>query len=327
VPFPGSLCVDEAAKQKQQSASSPLGDSRAECDQQKRVVRGSADAAVLALPAASSPLISVAHASSSVETVGTAEGTVTTVTAIASGIRIGGIFTIGRVYAEATTKAHGRTGTTVARFKRLISDVHGPGIDCAASCDPRAVVEGFNRAFASQARIRAVDPFSLASPHGYQGLVVKDPGLKASDMVILNDDSNTFNALDIIINNDGINPSTSGPNARSRLVVGLAGVHAESRYGIFPILRGRSLTQVPGPPPVLGSLPEGTGRIPQSQTLSVGQQTAPGPAGPAQVVRGVWKFVVNHPGEAALLFVLLLAFGSPVYLALRSRTLARALRT
>jgi len=324
VPFPGSLCVDETGKYARQGETSSIGDSSAECDKATQLANASADTAVLALPGATAPVLSIAHASSTVGTAKTAEGIVTTVTATASGIRIGDIFTIGRVHTEATTKAHGRSATTVAQFKRAISDVHGPGIDCAAICDTKAVVDAFNQAFASQGRMRALDPFSLASPHGYQGLVVKDPGLRASDSVILNDDSDTFNGLDLIINNEGFNENTSGPNARSSLLVGLAGVHAESRYGIFPIAIGGSGTQPPFSP-ITNQVPGVITGPPPNPGNLLGNNQPPMPT-PAQVVRQVWRLIVNNPGEAALLFALLLALGSPVYLGMRSRSLTRSLR-
>lgn len=325
VPFPGSLCVDETGSADSQAEASLLGESSARCDSVKRMAAARADTAVLSLPAAASPLISVAHASSTVESTRNADGTVTTVAAAANGIRIGEDFSIGRVYAEATTMAHGRTGTTEATFKRVISDVHGPGIDCVGVCDPQAVVDAFNQGFASQARLRLPQPYSLKSRRGYQGLVVKDPGLKASDSVILNDDTDTFNALDVIFSNDGADPAQArgGPAARSLVLVSLAGVHAESRYGIFPIAEGGSGTDVVPPVPALPPL---TDLVGDGVVLPPIGDITPPPT-PVQVIKQVWRFIVNHPGQAALLFALLLLLSSPVYFGLRSRSLTRTLGT
>jgi hypothetical protein len=323
VPFPGSVCVDETNEYAQQSETNRLGGTGVHCDSAKHSVDAKADSAIVALPDVAQPALSVAHASSTIETVRTAEGVVTTVTATASGIRIGGVFTIGRVYAEAVTKAHGRSGTTAATFTRLLSDVRGPGFNCVV-CDPQQVVDAFNQIFSTQARLRLPGPFSLASPHGYQGLLVKDPSLRASDVTILNDDTDTFNGLDLIVNNDGFNLTTSGPNARSRLVVGLAGVHAESRYGIFPVLAGGGGNQVP---PITSVIGNGPGSFPlPGGGGPVGTVTPPPSVNPAQIIRQVWQFVVNHPAQAALLFVLWMVLASPVYFGMRSRSLARSLR-
>ena len=322
-PFPGAQCVDEIGRRDEKGETGRIGDSRAVCDSSKNHAQAAAESAVAAIPAFSSPLLTVAHVSSSVSTETRAEGVVTTVTAIASGIKLAGVMTIGRVFTEAVTKAHGRSGSTSAQFTRIISDVHGPGIDCASTCDPQAVVDAFNQISETQVRLRILEPFALKSPRGYQSLVVKDPGLQASDIVILNDDTDTFNGLDVIINNDGA--GIEPPRTRSRFVIGLAGVHAESRYGIFPITQGGGGVEVPPGPGVLSPLPT----LPGNQ---LGPQAQP-PVGnvggvptPAQVIRQIWRFIVNHPGQAALLFVLWLLLASPLYFGLRSGSLMRALR-
>lgn len=324
VPFPGASCVDggEAPGAKEESA--PIGGSSAACDAAARAALARADTAALAIPGADEPLVTVAHASSSVSSVRTPEGSITTVTATVEGVEILGEFRIGRIFMEAITKARGRSGTTAARFTRLISDVHGPGIDCAGTCNPAEIVEAFDRAFGTQARLRLPVPLTLASPKGYQGLVVKDPGLQASDSAIYNDDSNTLNGLDLIVNNDGINPATTGPNARSRLVIGFAGVHAESRYGIFPLALGGG--GIDEPPAVVVPAP-----VPTSMTQPPVAALPPGPTagrGPTitRVLAETWRLIVNRPGQAAVLFVLMAVLASPVYLGLRSRSLARSLR-
>jgi hypothetical protein len=325
VPFPGALCVDETGSKQDRDVPTLIGTASAHCDNANRTVRAAAAAGIVGLPDPVAPLISIARTASSVETFRSNEGLVTKVTATAWGIDIADTFSIGRVHTEAVTKAHGRSGTTSATFSRVISDVRGPGIDCASTCDPQQVVDAFNRAFSSQGRLRTPGPLQLASEHGFQGLIVKDPVLRASDVAILNDDSDTFNGLDVIINNDGFNVNTSGPNARSRIVISLAGVHAESRYGIFPVSFGGGGTDNPGGPlptaiPTIAPLPGPGGPL----------RTSPGPQPPlpiAQIVTDTWRLIVNHPAQAALLFVLLGLLASPVYLGLRSRSLARSLRT
>jgi hypothetical protein len=328
MPFPGSTCVSESGGVADDAMPTRAGTSSAHCDDHTFDGSALADTTPVAVPDTASPIVSVAHASSSVTTSRTSAGTVTTVVSRASGIRIAGTFFIGEVYAEAVTAAHGRTGTTAVTFRRLISDVRGPGIDCVATCDPQTVADAFNRAFSTQGRMRAPDPYELASRHGYQALLIKDPLLRASDMAILNDDSDTFDGLDLIVNNDGFNASTTGPNARSRIVVELAGVHAESRYGIFPVSAGGGGMQftgiTTGIPGSVSSLPSRLGS--GNGTQQVGYR--PGTSGPGlvQAIVDTWGFIVNHPAQAALLFVFLGLLASPVYLGLRTRSLERSLR-
>ena len=349
-PFPGAACVDETGGVRDDASAAriqllaspvsvdtplPFGTTSAHCDDQTFEGRAAADTAVAALPDPSAPagqpdlstaVLSVAHASSSVRTQRGPQGTVTTVTARVSGIRIAGTFFIGQVFAQSVTTAHGRSGTTSVSFKRVISDVQGPGIDCVSTCAPEAVIDAFNRAFNSQGRLRVPSPYDLASPHGYQSLLIKDPVLRASDEAILNDDSDTFDGLDLIIDNDGFNANTFGPNARSRLLVELAGVHAESRYGIFPTVAVGGGTQVPG---VTGAL-LGPGTLsPPAALRGIGQPGIPSagrPSGLVQAVTSLWGFVVNHPAQAALLFVFLGLLTSPIYLGLRTHALERSLR-
>jgi hypothetical protein len=321
VPFPGSLCVDETGKRADESTTALAGTTTVTCDRAKNLAAAAASTGIV--PGDLRPVLSIAEATSTVSSARTAEGMVTTVTATVTGVEIAGTLRIGRVHTEAVTKAHGRTGTTTAVFKRVISDVHGPGIDCSATCDPEAVADAVNRVASTQARLRVPGPFVLASPRGFQGIVVKDPRLRASDVAILNDDTDTFNGLDLILNNDGFNPTTSGPNARSRLVIGLAGVHAESRYGIFSVSRGGGGIDVPGitvaPPPV----PAGPIPLPP---IPPPPAPAPNPAPPvARVFTDAWRLIVNHPGQAVVLAALLGLFASPVYLGLRSRSLSRSL--
>jgi len=46
----------------------------------------------------------------------------------------------------------------------------------------------------------------------------------------------------------------------------------------------------------------------------------------AQIITDTWRLLVNHPGQAAVLFMLLGMLASPLYLGLRSRSLARSLK-
>src|SRR5205807_936706 len=118
----------------------------------------------------------------------------------ASGVQIGPV-TIGRIFNQAVTKAHGRHGTTHTDWTRTISDVHGPGIDCATTCDPRAVIDGINQALAGHARVSLPEPTRVASPHGYTGTVSKPASRRNTDRLVNDDDTVTADALDVLLIN------------------------------------------------------------------------------------------------------------------------------
>ncbi|HEX9697250.1 MAG TPA: hypothetical protein VGB64_13170, partial [Actinomycetota bacterium] len=228
-PVRGAICTDfDGTKTTDEGGGAPLGSATAVCDTAASLAEGSAAAAAVEIPG----VLSIASTSSSVKTRFTARGIETTTTAVASGVSVGDQISIGRVTTTAVTRAHGRTGTTAATFERDYADVRAPGFRCG-ECDPAAVAEAINRTFGAQMRARVPGPYRLASPRGYQGIVAKEPGLIASDKAVNDDDTITVNGLDLIVYNDS-NPANRGGSAgRSRVIISLAGVESESRYGIF----------------------------------------------------------------------------------------------
>jgi hypothetical protein len=258
----------------------------------------------------------------------TTTGLVTTVRAEATGIDVGGAITIGKIATEAITQAWGRHGTTRARFTRTITDVHGPGIDCI-QCDPKRVVDAINQAFGAFMRARLPEEYKLASEHGYQGVVSKNPALRASDQAVNDDDTATVDGLDIITYYDNSPANADASAGRSRLVIGFAGVQSLSQYGIFLL------------PPTSGgssggdftSFPPGPGAPvvnPPTQPTLTGNQAQPNAAppilsAPVGAVGGALKLVVTNPREAVLLFLLWGLLASPLYFGLRRRARARAL--
>jgi hypothetical protein len=94
------------------------------------------------------------------------------------------------------------------------------------------------------------------SPGGFQATVTKDPDTRAGDFAVNDDDTHTVSALEAVFYNDG----TQG---RNRVVLQLAGVEAESRYGIHEV-------------PDFGSFDEG----PAEEALP-GAEVPEAPAAPA----------------------------------------------
>lgn len=327
-PVRGSDCQDQGggkADGQQEGGlagfpSGVIGSSSVECNLGSLTAIATAKASAFAIPDVDAPALSIARAWSSVTTEMKPEGLTTTETADASGIMIAD-FSIGHVSTVITTVAKGRTGSTKVTFSRTISNVRGPGISCPAACDPAEVVDAINRAFGLRVRARLPEADAFSSPHGYQALAIKDSLQHDSDRTMNDDDTFEVAGLEIVFYNDG----SAG---RSRVVLQLAGVRGESRYGIFLLPEGLGGDVVP---PI---------NIPGSGPIDLGGPALPGanaPTGggntvirtlrqPAGLVTEGVRLIVSNPREFGLLFAIWSLFAIPVYLRFRRRSLWRALR-
>lgn len=270
--------------------------------------------------------LSVARTESSVETELTSQGVVTTATATVSGVRIGDAVRIGEIVTTATTRARGRTGTTLAAYSVAFHDVRAPGLNCA-TCDPAAVADAINRAFGAQMRARVPAAYRLASPRGYQGIVQKNPGQRQSDRAVNDDDSITVNGLDLVYYNDSTITNRDGSAGRSRVVVSLAGVEAESRYGIYvlpqPVDDGNDDGGDGGDD---GPDTEVLGERDEQPPVVVPPASGPAASGPGEMIVRSFAFIRTRPAEFAMLFVLFSLLAAPVYLGIRRRAVKDALR-
>jgi len=156
---------------------------------------------------------------------------VTTVSSTATGVAVGPL-KIGRVISQAVTQARGRTGTAITTYLRQwcglsIEDTSVP--ECFDPTDPAyaALIDTANQQL-GKLRISAPPVAQQASPGGYQAVIIKDPGTQAADNAVNNDATPTVPGLQAIYYNDGA-------EGRSRVIVQLAGVEAESRYGIITL--------------------------------------------------------------------------------------------
>ncbi|MBI2169295.1 MAG: hypothetical protein HYU28_07310 [Actinobacteria bacterium] len=340
-----AICTDFVSKAAADQELDPVGQASVTCDLKANHVAAQATTApggfVLKLAGVPTTIpVSAQSAESRTETTLTEQGMKTTTSATLSGVVLGD-YTIGRIHSEVTTLAHGRSETANATYKREISQVSGPNFACAQDCAPEEFIDGFNQAMAGRAFLRLNEPNLLASPKGFQAVARKDPGLRASDRVANDDDTTTFDALDLIIVND-VNPTAPGVSAgRSRIVVGLAGVQAESRYGIFalptftpfPTLPKTSPTIInptqvlakiaatPPPPPP----PSSTTVIQEGQTIASAGGGPPAVLGPGDLFRLGWDWFINHPLEALLLLGVMTILLSPLYFASRQRVLREAI--
>lgn len=327
-PIPASECEDfgEAKKEDRQRWSpsglgGASGTSFVSCSGAGRMALAKAESAGLAYPNAADPLVAVQRTWSSTLTEMTSEGLKTTVTSAASGITLGNI-SIGEVKTQVTTRAHGRTGTTRAMFERTISRVSGPGFRCDVVdssgddglCSYGAIVDAINQSLGQRIRITLPQERRIESPRGYQALVLKDTALRDSDRATNDDDSFAVSGMQIAFFNDG-------RQGRNRLVLQLAGVQAESRYGIFllpeesgepigeDIFEDLDLEDV-GDLDALGS---GEDSLGERIKDAVGKVVAY----PFHAVRDAYELIVHNPKEFGVLLALWSLLASPAYFVIR----------
>ena len=163
------------------------------------------------------------------------KGVTVEVDAIARGIEIPAIGSIGVVRSVAKSTSTGRDGRAEGTYKRTICDVHigdthVPG--CVGSDEQHAIlVERLNSTLAGRAEIRLRQPdggLLDGTPHGYLAGVQRDRRELFGDRTITKDNSFAIPGLEIILFiGDG------GPWGAGRQVLQLAGVQATTSYGII----------------------------------------------------------------------------------------------
>lgn len=285
------------------------------CDPVAGTASANATSAAFAFPGLDDALVSVARMTSSVRSVHTERGQETIVEAVAHGVQIGPL-QIGEVRTTATTRAKGRTGTAAAeitrRWCRVQLEGEPPIEDCVdpTSAETRALIDQANQGL-GRIRISVPDVQKEATPGGYQAVITKHPDVRAADEAVNDDDSHTVPGLQLVVYNDGI-------EGRNRLILQLAGVHAESRYGIQAIPDLSS--PVDQLPVDLGDVPPPAAVVPDAPTLpgTVVKRLVPAVVDAA---REVVRLLVNNPREFALLFLLLTILAAPVFLTIRRRML------
>lgn len=339
-PIPGSACADfgnAAADQVQRPSSTglPLGmnsSSSVKCDFAKLSTKASAAAAGLAIPNSADPILSIARSSSETTSKMTADGIETEVSAVASGVQVGAM-SINHITTNVKTRAHGRTGTTRATFTRTIEGVKSDTIDCskvvadrpgvASPCDYSHFKQAFNQALGQRVRMNLPAAERIESPHGYEGVVIKDAATRDSDRAVNDDDTFTVSGLEVVFYNDG----TQG---RNRVVVQLAGVQSEARYGIFLLPDEAAgsdartdLGAINAGDFGVGSDPSSIGQDVPSLGHKIKHLIGSVLKYPAVALHEAWRLIVTNPREFAVLFVMWALLASPLYLGLRRAAFSR----
>jgi len=247
-------------------------------------------------------------------------GIVSIVEAEMLGVDLGGQAGIGRVISRAETWATGRPksangvgagGSFLREFHDVwVADADGNRTSvCADSCDPVQVRDEVNRALGLRARIDLPEPEPSrmnGTPGGFEALIVRDPFERANEASV-NEEADARRlevpAMVVTVFADGRVPS--------RVVISLAGVSAESHYGIFLLSQG-----APFRPPRSGGS-SGGGSAPSIGPPPSGGSTAP-IVGPMQqflqrTFAGL-KFAMASPGRAVRVFAMLALLAGPLVL-------------
>ena len=363
-PVPAAQCGDYGGKPT--LASQPSGQpqdaffsSKVICNAKSNQATAVAEADGFALPGAGpgpgAAQVAVGQTASSVASHLTKDGQVTTSIATAYGVVLGPV-TIGEIESQATTVAHGHTGTAQTTFSRQWCSIDGPGLSMAGCIDPSSsqaapVIYAIDQEL-QKLQIYVEPAQQQATPGGYQAVVAKDPGTQGADEAVNADSSSTVSGMEVVVYNDG-------SNGFNRLILQLAGVHAESRYGIslLPVSSGGTPAPVTPTATTLPSVPSTAPSIPlaaPSTSAAVAAQPVSfetGPGGnavpvsmaepapattseplierifqtPGEIIRRGLQLLVENPAAFGLLFSLWLLLAAPAYMAWRRRSLARAL--
>lgn len=253
-------------------------------------------------------------------------GLVTKVTATARGINLlAGAVQIGEATGTATARAHGRPGTAGTTFSRGFADVtiNGKSV-CLSSCDVAAVAAQINSTFAGRLYVELPRPDALmrkGTPGGFQSAIQRDVFSQAQE-TSLNDQPSArleVPALQVTIREDNSVPS--------RTVVYLAGVEAESHYGIYlldcttcgPHAHPPTSAPVGGHQPGAGN-PGAPGSLPGHSTGGVvagPPAVAPTPSGVAGMLKHGWDIAISGLVTALRLFGVWAILLAPVYLSAR----------
>jgi hypothetical protein len=273
-------------------------------------------------------------------------GVITTSTAVAKGIDIAGGIHIGEIRSTAVSRAHGRKGTAKSTYSTSVNQVRlaNPATgetafacgwatenadDTKGNCNPTAVAQAINQFYGLQIHaevgLRDKDIYIFNSPGGAQAIVVKDPYLYWSEFNMDNDGGKEVYGLQFTLFDDTLQPS--------RLVVQLAGVRSEAKYGI-------GVAKPAIEPDATGSSSAATtddslnplslsAQDPSSQTAYIQQVSGNAPAALSiqnltrvlkrifrQVAQGA-RFLVRHPTEAGLFGMAWGLMGAPIYLGRR----------
>jgi hypothetical protein len=155
-------------------------------------------------------------------------GMITTTTAEAKNVVIGGVASFGDITSVATARSHGQRGTAAADYKRTFENVTIGTFHCD-QCDPQTVVTQANAALGSKFLFELPLEEKIATPGGVLGAAQRDRWQHQQDHVIIDQPltETQIPALRVTYVND--NKQTS------RLVLEFAASQSDASYAIYKV--------------------------------------------------------------------------------------------
>jgi len=292
--WPAAPCLDPGGDPKDPSITAPGGEASAHCNLDKTQASASASEGGLQTDG-----LTIADSSVTSSAVKDATGLVTTTTAYVRGLAVdipdkGGL-RIGSIALEVHTIAHGHPGTAKVSWSReikdaAITDAQGKEQFSCVVCNPDALAQQVNDLFDVKLKMRVPKPEITQTLRGAFAGFQEDYADHVNNVVAMNESSSSriMPALQLEIYND--------LSDRSRLLLQLAGIQANSTYGITP-LPGEAPLE---PTPILPTIAP----LPQPPPLP-----APPPLVEPPVQRGggifhrlvtTARFLVRSPKDALL---------------------------
>jgi len=319
---------------------------------------GSSSSSVSFPAASGSSPVSVGPVSSSLSTQPTKDGVLTVAEATAKGV-VAGPASFAAVVAQATTLAHGNTGTAHTEYHRQWCGITVAGQASVPGCidpdDPANTpfIDQLNSLLGS-VRISAPSVQSTATKGGYESSVTKDPGTQAGDQTVNDDYSPQVPGMQIVRFDDGV-------EGRSRQVLQLANVEGESHYAITAKpdsgLLGDTAPPAPTTQDTIATPPPGPDEVIPGTPATPGLPATPGIPGhpgvpfhiapvvssrpvlpargrsiiervlrtPGEALKEALELIAENPREFLLLLSMWTLLAGPLYLAQRRRSRTQAL--
>jgi hypothetical protein len=292
--WPSATCLDPGGDPTEPSRTDPGGEASSHCDLDKLQARASANEGAVQTDG-----LTIAGSSVTSSAAKDATGLVTTTIARVRGLHLEvpdqGALRIGDVRLEVRTLAHGHAGTARVSWSReikdaVIADGQGNVLFACAVCDPDALARQVNDLFDLKLRMHVPTPEITQTPRGAFAGFAEDEADHVNNVVALNESNSSriMPALQLEFYNDF--------QDRSRILLQLAGIQANSIYGITPL---------PAEPPVnvIPVLPT-IAPLPQQSLLPAAPPPVEPPGGGSG---GIFKrlittarFLVRSPKDALL---------------------------
>jgi hypothetical protein len=312
--WPSASCLDPGGAPDEPTRTDPGGEASAHCDLDKLLANAS-----VAEGAVRTGGLTIAHSSVSAGAVKGSNGLVTTTVASVRGLAVevpgAGSLSIGAIVLEVNTSAHGHEGTAKVSWTRaikdaVITDADGKEQFACAVCDADALAKQVNDLFDLKLRMRVPTPEITQTPKGaFAGFLESDAD-HVNNVAALNESnaSRIMPAVQLEIYNDF--------QDRSRLLVQLAGIQANSIYGITPLAGEGPLDVIP-PIPTIAPVPA----PPLPQPPLPRHEEDRGGGGIVDRLVTTARFLIRSPRDALLVGLTGLLFVGMVAVTVRRRQL------